>query len=188
MKKYSGLKALVMVILLGLTLVSCKKDETETPEPVVKANQITYKGSSYVIDKGAYVYFTQKSQGYYSSLIFLSPGGQFMTSGETIDSLSGNGTGIAFQCITSDSTALPTGNYPYDTTGITTVNTFSGAMMVLNYDFAADIGEEVEITGGTLSVTKSSGTYEINYSGKDLEGNPLTFYFKGQMPRYRTLW
>jgi len=188
MKSKSGLYALSLMLLLSSMFFSCKKDETETPAPVVKASQITYKGSTYTIDKGAYVYWSKKEQGSLITLIFLSPGGQFHSTTGTIDSISGIGTGLAFQCYSADSLSLPAGNYVFDNTGSNSAGTFDAANMVLNYDFANDIGEEVEFTGGTVTVAKSGTTYEISYTGQDSTGNAMTFYYKGLIPGYWGIW
>jgi len=188
MKTKSGLYSISLLLLLSVTLFSCKKDKTDDPEPVVKASQITFKGSTYAIDKGVYVYWSKKDTGSMITLIFLSPGGQFHSTTGTIDSISGTGTGLAFNCYSSDSLSIAAGNYVYNNTGGNTSGTFEGANMVLNYDFANDIGEEVEFNGGTLSVAKSGTTFEISYSGQDGMGNAMTFYYKGLIPGYWGIW
>ncbi len=188
MTKKFGWYVLTIMLLMSITMLSCKKDKEETPEPVVKSSQITYKGSNYPIDKGACVFWSKKEPGSMITLIFLSPGGKFETSNGTIDSISGQGTGFALFCRSADSLTLVPGTYVYDTTGMNTAGTFSDANMVLNYDFANDIGEEVEFQGGTLSVAKSGSEWEVTFTGQDANGNAMTFYYKGLVPEYGAIW
>jgi hypothetical protein len=174
--------AMALLAGFGFAFTSCKEDDDDNT--TTQANQITYNGVNYAIDKVAAVRWFKKATGYNYALVFISPGGQFHTTGSVIDSLSGTGTGIAFDVYSADSNGIAAGNYVFDSTWSGDAGTLGYVSMVMNYNFSTDEGDDVEFVGGTLTAKKSGSDTEFTYSGKDAMGKTMSFYYKGVVKVY----
>jgi hypothetical protein len=173
MKKHK-LSIILIVAIIVMISVSCKKDEAD------KKSQIVYDGTEYELSKGYLVnYDSQESSGsYYFSLTL----GSSEVNLDNYGSMSGIGNGIFFDLYSTSATDLVEGIYTFDK-DTRNANTFNFGGVALNYDMSTLFNKSTSfakrVISGTITVSKSETDYEISFEGTIEGGVAVTAYYKG---------
>ena len=165
---------LLALFVIGLTLNSCDKDDDET------GGSFTIDGTEYSLSQGLIdgwlAYYTADTSIYDMDLILFSSG--FNVSS---DDITGKGNYIYFRVFTMDSTELPAGTYTYNSSGYTP-DTYSASGIVINWDIDNQTYDKTyAILDGTLIITKSGDTYNLNFNGSDSNGESASLTYKGAL-------
>ena len=165
--------AAVFFMLLGIT--AC-----EPEEEAITSNYFTLGEESYTLAEGFLEYYGKISSGegigYNHDVYVVS---------ENIDFANGSGSGdfVYFQMYSSDENQLQPGEYSYDASSSEAPHTFDTGAFAYDYNFAREKGTMVFLQKGTISVTKDSNSYEINFQGQTTEGEFIEGNFKGVFSR-----
>ncbi|MDP3442496.1 MAG: hypothetical protein Q8T08_06495 [Ignavibacteria bacterium] len=98
--------------------------------------------------------------------------------------ISGIGHSIYFEIYTSTSKKLDLGTYEYDSTGTGEPGTFVFGECIADYNSETEEGVNLELSEGTLTVTKNDGVYEISFDCTAEDGTRVTGYYKGSLKYY----
>ncbi len=170
---------LALFLLALITFIGCKKEDS-TPK-----NHIMYKGVEYPMDKVVMVLYDEIQTGVYDvELVLLSPEFKLHYTGDEIDSLSGTGSGIAFELITGISTGLDKGTYNWGSYENPVPFTLSWADAVFNYNSTSGEGIEVEATDGELIVNDNGDIYEISFTTTMDGGQTVSGFYKGTVMKF----
>lgn len=177
MKKFKAV--LFFLAAIFMVVSACKKDKDEP-----KKNQFTYGGANYNLTKGIIENYGQyPGEGVFNfDVILLSSGLTVYESNGEPDSISGIGNAIVIEFYSTDSTDLATGEYNYNVTGAGT--TFEYAFAAIDFNTDTEEGTEVDISGGSIAVSKSGINYELTFSFETIGGNSLSGYYMGPLTRY----
>jgi len=177
MMKNQGFKIAVLLLMFSIVFVACKKD-------TVKKSQIVYDGSEYELSKGYIEYYGLENvspNSYYYDLLLVSPE---VTIDYTQGLASGVGHGIVIELYSSSQNDIVPGTYTFDALDTYNANTFNYGGILLDFDFANIYNKAttaLEITGGTIDVTKSGSEYEITCNCTVTGGKAFSAYFKGSL-------
>jgi hypothetical protein len=184
MKKIVRLNAFAIIALLTSALItspSCKKEEEQ------KRNIMTFDGKEYTLAHGAIVHYGRVNDDpltYSLDLTLLSPGFKLHSSGLSIDSLSGAGTGIYLELFSEDSLLLLTGDYNYSNEYAPQPFKLNYGDFVIDYTMEDETGEIYEITEGTVTIKLSYDIYEVTINCKDENGKEVTGFYSGMLRLY----
>jgi hypothetical protein len=176
------IQSFAIIIIGGLLIASCKKDET-TP-----ANSFKYNAKESPIGTAFAGKLGQASAGSYGYYIY------FLENTLTVnyvnsapDSLSGVGDLLEIAMVSSDSTGIKPGTYNFSSSQITfdpfTFGYESG--LLVNYDPNGQSNPAVLlINGGTITVSKSGDVYEFTLSMTTNANSTITGFYKGEIVFY----
>jgi len=166
------MRKVCLLLTAILLLHSCKKDESG-PENFLKYNDLTYEiTKGYLENYGEY-------GGVYNYDVILTSTGITLTE----DGPSGVGNIAYFEMYSSSSTDLAAGTYTFSASAIN-ANTFDEGLVGLDFDLANEVGTSLELVGGTIEVSKTGSTYEINITGVLATGKTVTGRYKGTLIYY----
>jgi hypothetical protein len=157
------------VIISGLILTGCHKDDTD-------GNYFQVGSNRYTMSWGFYnSYGTQTwAEGYVYSLYLLSPGMSTATEG--------TGDFIYFYITSPSDNGLGSGTYAYDGTQPWARSTFNFAYWCVGYNSLTETGNDV-VSGNITVVNSGSDSYEISFDGKDSNGVAVKAHFKGTIKK-----
>jgi len=183
------LKITFGLFLISIVFMSCDKTTTSTKN-YIKYNDKEYDLSKGIIFPGDFAKEKAASAGETLgnpiSLLLLSSGFTIYEVDGSVDSISGTGSGIVFETYSGSSDKIDDGEYVFDSTSLAKLGTFSYADAVFDYNSATEVGTEVEMNAGTLTVKKTGEDYEFTFSCKTYDGKTVTGYYKGSIKSYMT--
>lgn len=168
---------------LILFLGSCKKDD-DSNSP--SKNYMQLDASEYELSKGILENYGkyEGDNGYNLDLTLFSSGLKIVEEDGEVSDMSGEGHAIYFEIYTSTSKKLDIGTYEYDSTGTGESGTFASGGCVADYNIETEEGTSLELSEGTLTVTKNDGIYEISFDCIAEDGTSVTGYYKGSLKYY----
>ncbi len=180
MKKRFNWLAVVLAMALVIT-ASCKKDDDDDNG---QKNHLKYDGTEYNLGQGFLENYGLVDESIYNlDLILLSSSITIYETQGEIDSASGSGAIIYFEMYTSSATVLEAGTYQYDESSMDAMS-FDYADFALDFDVETEEGEWIEITAGTVTVSKDGNTYTITFDCTAEGGKKVTGSFKGTLKYY----
>jgi hypothetical protein len=173
MRKLS-FKLMIAAIALSTLFVACKKEDK-----VELKNSFTFQSNTFDISKG-FISNYGKSGAFNATNfdIYLTTSAITNTGG----TVTGTGDAIYLDFNSSSATELASGTYTFD--DLRDMNTFSNAVVYINYNFTTFTGGEYILddnSTGTIKVTKTGTTYEITYSFTVDNGKKVEGYYKGSL-------
>jgi len=171
---------LVGALLVSILFAGCKKED-DTPK-----NQMIYNETEYDLAQGFLENYGKwdGTEDYNIDLILVSSGFTIHEVNGEIDSVSGKGHLIYFELFTADPDKLTVGDYIYDDNETGKAGTFDDAGCALDFDAQTEIGTELEINGGKLTVVQNGDTYEVKFDVTATNGKHITGFFKGGLKYY----
>ena len=185
MKKLKFKNGCLMFLFASLILFlgSCKKDDDNKSS---SKNYMQLDDSEYELSKGVLENYGKDEgvDGYNLDLTLLSSGLKIVEEGGEVSDISGTGHSIYFDIYTSTSKKLDLGSYEYDSTGTGELGTFAYGGCIADYNTETKEGVNLELSDGTLTVTKNDGVYEISIDCTAEDGTNVTGYYKGSLKYY----
>ena len=168
------LKAFTGILVLSLLLISCKKDKDKGPTNYFKVGDTTYEVTGGVMEN----YGTEDwYDGYNIDLTLI-------TSGIDVDEYgdwTGSGKAIYFEVFSTSSSYLPSGEYVFDDTS-NPYPTFSFDHADYCINWTESTHTWIDITAGTLTITRSGSNYTIDLTGGiDESSNAVTAHYSGTL-------
>ena len=169
-------KTILTVIILGLALTGCGKDEES-------GNYLQVGDTTIVLSDGNVKYYGSYSPTTYNfDFDFVSPEITLSNvSGEP--TYTGTGTRIYFETFTKESTDPGNGTYTFDNSGSYGDLTFDYSYYAFEYNYEG-MYTSVDIEDGDFSVKKTSTGYEINFKGTDENGLKVKLHYAGALTYY----
>ena len=178
MKMTKIIKTTLLIAMLGIVFVSCKKDE-EDPTPQ-KTNFFSIDGTEYSLSAGfTEEYGGSEATGYNFDLTVHSSGLTYREG----DLISGQGEELYFELWSTSSTGLASGTY---TSSISEApNTYTYGEIYININ-AGDLSADAayEATSGSVTITVSGSTYSVNFDLTITGGGKLTGNYTGALPNF----
>ncbi len=169
------LTILLFSISIFFFLFACTEDE-----PIIKKNIVLINGRTVNISEGILVsqgkLSSQEKAGYSFRLILFTSGIKFSSTGDLL----GRGDVIIFELYSSTSSELTTGTYKFDPYKNQDANSFDYGEFILGYSLTDWMCEAYDyIKDGTITIKKTSNTYEIKIDCIVMSDGKLTGYYKG---------
>lgn len=167
------IRFLLILLIISLLFQTCNKDDDE----VVQNNHILFNDAEYGLDKGFFQFFGKldpSDTGFNFDVYLFSSGLTFND-----NQFSGSGNLIFFEMYSPVSSELATGTYTFDSNETGNSNTFDDSFFIINFDVANETGTLVDISGGTIKVTKTDTTYEFVIDLTTTDSKILTGFYKG---------
>ena len=168
---------LVIMLLTSITF-SCSDDDdagentsfigSGTGSVVVDGDNFTLSGGA-VVDYGSY-----NDETFNFDIELLSS--DFVL---TDDSISGRGENVYFELLTDNATGLKNGIYTFNENGGDF--TFISSDVYLDYDFNLDDGTAIDITSGTLEITRAGDNYDLQWNVEGSNGEVITGSYSGTL-------
>jgi len=181
--KRTLIQAFTIILIGGLLVASCKKDES-TPSNSIKYNDkespigTAFAGNLGEISSGSY--------GYYIYFFENTLTVHYVNSSP--DSISGIGDLLEIAMVSSDSAGIKPGTYNYSASQ-STFNPFTFGYesgLLVNFDPNGETDPAVlQITGGTITVSKNGDVYEFSMSMNTNANSTITGFYKGELPVYQ---
>ena len=167
------IRLLLTLLIIPLLFQACNKDEEE----VVQKNHILYNDAEYSLDDGFFQFFGKLDPGAtgFNFDVYLYSSGLSFDNNQ----FSGTGNMIFFEMFSAVSSELATGTYTFDANETGNANTFDDGFFIINFDVVNETGTLVDISGGTVKVTKTDTTFEFVIDCTTTNGKTLTGFFKG---------
>lgn len=178
-------------LAFSVIVTGCKKDEEETgtPAPTPKKNEVTIDGTATAVNSATIVYYGDwLGAGTHNFDLLISTGD--LSIDLASQSITGVGDLVYGEFFTNVATHMANGDYNFegDSTKYGQAFTFSIAEFTKNLDFANQTTEyEAEVNGGKLNVVHTAGaagaqpTYELTFDFNLANGKRVTGYYKGQL-------
>jgi len=170
-------KTILTVIILGLALTGCGKDEES-------GNYLQVGDTTIVLSDGNVKYY-----GPYSPTTnnfdfdFVSP--EITLSNESgTPTYTGTGTRIYFETFSKESTDPGNGTYTFDDSGGYADLTFDYSYYSFEYNDQG-LYTVINIKDGNLSINKTTSGYEVSYKGTDENGVKVKLHYKGALTYYK---
>ena len=175
-------KIILLVTMLGVVTISCKKDgEDPTPQ---KTNAFTIDGTEYSLSAGfTEEYGGSETTGYNFDLTVHSSGLTLLDYLGNEVNLTGQGEELYFELWSTSATGLTSGTYTVSTNEAPNTITYSEIYINLNAsNGTADAGYEA--TSGSVTINVNASAYNINFD-LTLSGNKkLTGNYTGALTEY----
>ena len=179
MKKFTNL-------VLGLFLVSslfmgCQKDDNSANNYLMVGNTKYAMAQGTIENNGLMQGDSRKYDGYNLDLTLYSGGFTLSTDDNGELNVSGTGHMIYLEIYTSSAEEYDNLEYTYSDSYPAPVGTFDYGDYVLNYSPGSIDYKWIEITSGSVTISKSGSIYTIIIDCIDEEGNSVSGYFKGAL-------
>lgn len=171
------------ILLLGITISGCKKDNTTDGGAVTHDNFLAFNKSRFDLSKGRFIKIPYDDSLNYIMLELFSPGIIIHENIGSFDTLSGKGQAIIFSLYSKGMENIPVGEFTIsDTTNSNPEVTLEYSAYNINWNVDQDPDADFPfIFAGTLKVIKHGEEYELSFSGHDMIDNKISCYYKGSM-------
>ena len=168
-----------VLIVTILTIAGCKKDSKDESAK----NSLKVDGTEYTMSKGLLVNYGDYNATYSMALYLLSSGLTVHELDGLPDSISGTGNIIVFEINTTGTDKLAPGDYTYS--NLYTAGTFSYGIYMLNWNSTQNPDPDLtELKAGTVKIISSGATYELSFTGTDINDKAVSGYYKGALKYY----
>jgi hypothetical protein len=173
-------KLLLLIMLLGIITISCKKETEENENTVVEAKYyVEVDGAKTQIDTCYDIYYSDYWGNYYHYYVLVSKDVYYDS---FMKDLLGKGDGFAMKFQSDNNSLISAGNYALDST-----NTTPGPGMVvkarycIDYDYFMNDGDKINMKSGNIELIDagSNNIFEVKgtFLGKDKKEYKV--YYKG---------
>lgn len=101
-----------------------------------------------------------------------------------LDDISGTGNGMRIKITHNNSFTSISGSQTYTFGDSGEPDHIFTASLLFNHDFwLSSSSNDIEVAGGTLTLSKSSSTYTLNFTGQDRNGKSIKMYFQGYLQK-----
>ncbi len=170
------LNILIPIILVSTGLTSCKKDNTEL------TNQLLFGTSTYELTSGFIEYHGQWNDNMNSYNFDIKLYSTGFNLDERNNPSAGKGHYFRIELFSASAEELLPGTYAFDKDVTYNPLTFNKASFAINYDVSLQYGDMAgEISGGSVTISKSAGDYDIEINCTTLVGSRLSGSFKGAL-------
>lgn len=172
----------ILAFTFFISLMSCKKDETDPQNSIKYNDKESLIGTAFAGNLGE---VASGSYGYY--FYFLENTLTVSYANSAPDQITGIGDYMMIAMVSSDSTGLKTGDYTYSSSDITfNPNTFGYESGVLiDYDGSTDnYAGVLLLNGGKINVTRNGDDYTLNFSISTTVNSTITGFYKGKIMSY----
>lgn len=167
------LQLCVALLTVGILLTGCKKDEKKD-----KKNHLKIGGTEYNLSSGLMENYGFSSEGVFNVDLTLVSDGITLPATSSSNA-SGAGQVIYFEMFTTTNGDLDNGEYQYKNTSPYPAGSFDYGDYSINLDIDNETGLWIEITSGTVNVSKNGDVYEITFDCSNSAGEKIEGYYKG---------
>ena len=180
----------ILILVIGVSTVlfpSCKKEDSDDISNFIKIDNQTYEIGVGLIQNYNSFEFTGN---YLYSLSLYSKGINIVYKADTINSITGSGSGLYFALFSSTSDGISAGKYRYEWPNLsnnkTNTNTYYWGMFFKDMDSASETeGESFEINSGEINVENNHANYVIQFEGTTTDNKKVSVYYSGALPIYK---
>lgn len=162
-------KIAFIAVLIVAGFSACKKDDKTDKQSV-----FTFNGANYETPKAYIVSYGPNNSESADFDLYLTSSNIAVKDG---NGFTGTGDGIYFDLNSSSLTELAAGTYTWSLDR--GPGTIVDGEVFLTYDFDTWTGDSYSVSDGTVKITVSGTTYEIDYSLTLANSQTITGYYKG---------
>jgi len=172
-------KLTIAIVAMAVLYSGCKKNEDSSGSN----SSFTYDGKSYPLSIGVLENYGTNGEVFETDLTLLSSGLKIVEANGEVQSMSGTGHILQFELISTTGTKLDIGKYIFDNNGSTAGTLYDGGALI-NYSSETQVGTQLNITAGSVTVTKNSSEYELSYDCTTDDNKNIKGTFKGSLKYY----
>lgn len=177
-----------LLFLLISTVPSCDKEEDNLEQNTFEAGDTEFTLSSGLLENYGKdeVPSLWDHDGYNIDLFLITESLTIVNdNGDAL--LNGTGSVVYFEMFSAIASGLEAGEYVFDDTSPFPVGTFDDGGYYIDWSTDAPNSGWIDITEGTVNVTKDGETYEIRMNGKDEMGNEVRGHYLGTLEYFNNV-
>jgi hypothetical protein len=176
-----SLKTIILFLFAAIWITtSCKKDDDNNQD---SSNYLEYKGSKYALSKGFVEDYGRLNEGVYDvDITLVSSGINIIVENGEVEDLTGTGNLIYIDFRSAVPKAVGSGTYTFDLTD--EAGTMIFGIIALDYNVVTEVGIELLVTGGQVTVVRSGNNYELDFNLIVNGSETVKGKFKGSLPYY----
>ncbi len=175
MKIYT--KLFVLIIVLGLFTLSCKKDDETEKVEYVPAYYTEIDGNRVIMDTCYDIYSKDYSDDYYHNYLLVE---KTVYYNDHMSSLLGKGSGFKMSFESNSNDLIAEGEYIFDPTATQPIpKRIVDANYYINYDYFMGEGDMIKMLSGKCVITKTAAAdgYKLEGSFTGKNGKEYKIYY-----------